>query len=54
MGNDLLEDDPQTLAPGLSKARKYAIEYFFRHHYGAAQRTRGKSLTARRSCRPSS
>jgi hypothetical protein len=36
MGNDLLEDDPQNLAPRLSKARKYANEYFFRHHYGAA------------------
>ena len=35
MGNELLEEGTKTLASGLSTARKYSIEYFYRHHYGA-------------------
>ena len=37
MGSELLEEgtNTKTLAPGLSTARKYSIEYVYRHHYSA-------------------
>ena len=54
MGSELLEEGTKTLAPGLSTARKYSIEYFYRHHYGAPPEDAWDRMTARCGCRPSS
>ena len=35
MGNELLEEEAKPLASGLSTARKYSIEYFYRCRYHA-------------------